>query len=197
MIVRTKSLRGPPSHNRLCWVRFWFLHSAWTCTAPERASGRVLGSETQRWAAQACPSRGGLRWPLSWGLSMCVSWCQRCAWGQAHCCLLEIIKPNSGFKIQPHKLTDGDWRHTFYTFVCVCVCVKLEYYLHLTLLSVCAQTWCSGLFVRLVGWLCWAKVISLPFLSSDWLPPLTCKHLGVRIIRYLGHQESVSVPWPQ
>ena len=34
----------------------------------------------------------------------------------------------------------------------------------------------------------------LPLSSLDWLPPLSCKHLGVRIIRYLGHQESVSVP---
>ena len=178
MIVRTKSLRGPPSHNRLCWVRFWFLHSAWTCTAPERASGRVLGSETQRWAAQACPGHGALRCPLSWRLSVCVSWCQRRAWGQAHCCLWEIIKPNSGFEIQPHKLTDGDWRHTFYTFVCVC-----------------AQTWCSGLFVRLLGWLCWAKVISLPFLSST--PPSTF-FTGLAAPSYLQTpwSQDNKIPWP-
>ena len=67
-------------------------------------------------------------------------------------------------------------------FILLCVCV-------------CAQTWCSGLFVRLLGWLCWAKVISLPFLSST--PPSTF-FTGLAAPSYLQTpwSQDNKIPWP-
>ena len=105
----------------------------------------------------------------------------------------KLLSPTLVLKSSPINLETeiGDiyFKHFF-------LLVKLESYLHLTLLSMCAQTWCSSLFVRLVGWLFLSLFFprhSLPLSSLDWLPPLTCKHPGVRM-RYFDHQESVSVP---
>lgn len=104
-------------------------------------------------------------------------------------CLLGVIKPNSGFKIQPHKLTSWvNWEARFKHFSSV----KLEHYsLHL-ILSSKLNTW---------QWMHqaqkhWVKVISLPFptpplsfSSLEWLPSLSCKQPGIKT-RYTDYRNS-------
>ena len=117
---------------------------------------------------------------------MCVSWCQRCAWGQAHCCLLEIIKPNSGFKIQPHKLTDGDWRHTFYTFVCVCVCE-----IRILPTSHTSECVCSDMVLRSVcsaGW--------LALLGKGYFSPFSFLRLAAPFYLQTPWSQNNKIPWP-
>lgn len=107
-------------------------------------------------------------------------------WSQAQCCLLELLSLTLVLKSSPINLQmeigDIHFKHFFF------IISEIRILPTLTLLSMCAQTWCSSLFVRLVGWLSWAKVISLPFLSST--PPST-------FFTRLAAPSYLQTPWSQ
>ena len=117
-----------------------------------------------------------------------------CLWSQVSNVFWELLSPNLILKSSPINLKI-EWHETHILNLFLSEKLEYSYISYFWVYKIPDIMLGPGWLVWLVGWFCWAKVISLPspsfpapfpFSSVDWLPPFTCKHSGVTIRRYLG-----------